>query len=209
MAGTGKDSALEHRQNAVTHSYRSQENQQPFDIESVSNRAPADKLPVNMKHSKGRDVPPAPTTTTKKLPTKLLDQQRPGVTPLTDLDSLSGSSDLKLSSQVTAEQSGMSNEDDASSYAPSCTKPAPKAAVKGKLPVARPPLHPRTFTKHDPSTVQQQTSMPCAPPGAAEPSRTVNKSQVLQVLYLRPFMLTSSVSCHVSHFRAMVLATPC
>lgn len=193
----------------MTHSYEPQEIQQPHgysDIDSESNRAPAYKLPINPKHFKGRYMPPAPTTTTKKLLTKF--QQRSGVTPLTDLDSLNGSSDkLITSSKVSAEQSGMSSEDDASSYAPSCTKPVPKAAAKGKPPVARPPLHPRTFTKHDPNTVQQQTTMPCAPHGAAKPSRTMNESQVLQVLYLRPFMLISSVSCDASHVKAMLLAT--
>ncbi|KAL3150626.1 hypothetical protein ABBQ32_000431 [Trebouxia sp. C0010 RCD-2024] len=182
VPGTGRDSALEHQQEAMTHSYEPQEIQQPHgysDIDSESNRAPAYKLPINPKHFKGRYMPPAPTTTTKKLLTKF--QQRSGVTPLTDLDSLNGSSDkLITSSKVSAEQSGMSSEDDASSYAPSCTKPVPKAAAKGKPPVARPPLHPRTFTKHDPNTVQQQTTMPCAPHGAAKPSRTMNESQVLQ-----------------------------
>ena len=188
------------------------------DVEHRFNRVSGYKLPIDLKHSEGRCLPPDPVTTSKKLPTQ--SQQRPGVTPLTDFDSTSGSSDLEMSSQASADQTNMSGSaeqsglssncnDDASSYAPSSTEtvaPVPTATAKGRRTVARPPLHPRTFTKHDPNTVQQQTSMPWAPRGATKPSK--DELQVLQVLCLWPICYQPLCAfCCVAHVSTRLSAT--
>lgn len=195
VPAAGRTKPLECQQRVRTHmhSYEPQEPHQPhedFDFDTEFNTATSYTHADNLKHSKGSFLLAAPVTTNKSLATKSQHSQL--VTPLTDPDTLSGGTDLELSSQISAGQSGMSSDNVASSYAPSCMETSPIAAATAQLPVAKPPQHPRprTFTQPDHSIVDQQTSTPWAPKNTAKSSG--NEAQVLQVLYVRPLMLTSN-----------------
>ena len=158
-------------------------------------KALAHKLPSGQKHAEGRSLPPAPVTATKQVPQQ--PQQVPGTsaTPLTDPDTLSGSTEPGISSGVSAQGTVVSSDDDASSYEPSSREQAsPDTAETG--PVARPSLHPKSFSKHGHNILQRHISTPRALADAAKPGshHESRAAPVLQVL--QPSLHCHFDSCH-------------
>ena len=159
------------------------------------NKAPAHKLPSGQKHAEGKSLPPAPVTAPKQVPQQ--PQQGPGTsaTPLTDPDTLSGSTEPGISSGVSAKGTVVSSDDDASSYEPSSREQASPDTAETGLPGARPSLHPKTFSKHGHNVLQRHISTPRAfadaKPGSHHESLA---APILQVL--PPFLHCHYDSCH-------------
>ena len=146
--------------------------QQPSAAPMVKTRgdtAPSQKLPSGQKQAKGRNLPSAPATASKKVPKKCQQGPATTATPLTDPDFLSGSTEPEMSSGASANNTMVSSDDEASSYEPSSSEQASPDIAERGLPVARPPLHPKTFSKHSHNIPQRQTSTPRASDDAAKP----------------------------------------
>lgn len=160
-------------------------------VKTRGNSAPFQKLPSGQQHAEGRSLPPAPITATKRVPQN--SQQGPGTsaTPLTGPDTLSGSTEPEMSSGVSANGNMVSSDDEASSYQPSSRKQAfPDTAERG-LPVARPPLHPKTFSKHGHNVVQRTAR---ASDDAVKPANHHESlvAPILQVRMAVPFLHCNS-----------------
>lgn len=172
----------------IYNSCRPEDMQQQPDAAPVVNTrghtAPPHMLPAvpsGQRHAKGRYLPPAPTTASQSLIRNPQQGPRASTTPLTDPDTWSGSTEPETSSGISASgtvSSGInaSSDDDASSYAPSSRGQASQDTGGRALPVARPPLHPKTTSKHGHNTVQQQTNTTGASDDAAKPGS--NKSKI-------------------------------
>ena len=161
------------------------------------NTAPSQKLPSAQKHAKGRSLPPAPTTATRKVPEKC--QQGPAInaTPLTHPDLLSNSTEPEMSSGSNANGMLVSSDDDASSYEPSSREQASPDIAERGLPVARPPLHPKTFSKHGHNVPQRQTSTARASDDPAKPGS--HRKSIVEPI---PQVLEQAVHflhCHSCH----------
>ena len=133
-------------------------------------------VPSGQKHAKGRYLPPAPTTASRNLARKPQRGPRASITPLTDPDTWSGSTEPEMSSGVSANGTLPSSSDDASSYAPSSRGQASPDTGGGRLTVAGPPLHPKTIRKHGHNAVQRQTNTPQASDDAAKPGSNMSKT---------------------------------
>lgn len=183
VCSTGKGKAMM-PSGVSRHGYGSQELQHPqagSEVKAKGITAPSHKLPFSQDLVKGRCLPPAPTTATKKLPTKSCPGQE--TTPPTDPDTLSCSYELETSSG-TSDRSVVSSDEDPSSYEPSSSsreRASTDTARRRGPPAARPPLHPRTSVKHGHNAIQAQTSVPRASAGAAKPSSKESHMGVLQV----------------------------
>ena len=124
--------------------------------------------PIMQKPVSKIAVPAAPVTAAKKLPVH--SKSKPLTTPLTDPDSLSGTSDLLSESSTSS--SLLSSNHDASSYQPSSSDDGSTDA-KVPLPVGKPPLPSKTaFNRHAAGAKKQQTSLRPATDNAAVPSNT-------------------------------------
>ena len=148
-------------------------------LKTRGNTAPAQKLPSGQKHAEGRNLPPAPITAIKKVPQKSQRASGTSATPLTDSDTLSVEPEMSFG--VSANGTVASSYDDASSCKPSSREQASPGTAERGLPEARPPLHPKTFSKHGHNIQQHQTSTPRASDDAAKPG-SHHKSLAASVL---------------------------
>ena len=182
MPHTGRDKAAK----TTCISYEPEDIQQQPDaapvVKTRGNSAPFQKLPSGQQHADGRSLPPAPITATKKVPQN--SQQGPGTsaTPLTGPNTLSGSIEPEMSSGASADGNLVSSDDDASSYEPSSRKQASPDTEERGPPVSRPPLHPKTFSKHGHNVVQRKSR---ASDDAVKPANH-HKSLVAPIVQVLP-----------------------
>ena len=170
--------------------------QQPDAAPEVKTRghtAPAHMLPAvpsGQRHAKGKHQPPAPITVSRSLAQKPQQGPRASTTPLTDPDTWSGSTEPEMSSGVSANGTSavLSSDDDASSYAPSSRGELSPDTGGRRLTVARPPLHPKTISKHGHNAVHQQTNRPQTSHAGAKPGN--HKSKTVEVCCLSPALYT-------------------
>lgn len=148
--------------------------------------APPTQFPVQMPLS-SRVVPAAPVTTAKKLP--LQSKAQPLTTPLTEPDSLSGTS--QLPSESSTSSSLLSSNRDASSYQLSGNDDASTDSNR-LLPVGKPPLPPKAALKRRTAGAEkQQTSpLPAADSVAVRGNSSSPVTSVLKVSYLLSLLCT-------------------